>query len=260
MTTKSLTVPPVAGFIIIGNEILSGRTQDVNLSFLAGRLGQAGIALSEARVIADNRDAIIEAVNTLKLRVDYLFTSGGIGPTHDDITSASIAAAFDVPIVRHRDAVRRLEAHYPPGMLNAARLTMADVPQGASLIDNPVSAAPGFQLENVYVLAGVPAIFQAMVDAVVAGLAAGPPILSRTLSCYLTEGQIADPLAAVQADHPNVAIGSYPFFRHHRLGVSLVLRSADVEGLDAAAVDVADLIRTFGESPLSERPQADPDD
>jgi len=248
---------PRAGFVIIGNEILSGRTQDANLPYLAQRLGQAGIALSEARIVSDETDAIVEAVNALRARLDLVFTSGGIGPTHDDITAASIAAAFGTTLVRDPEAVRRLERHYPPEKLNAARLTMADVPRGAGLIDNPVSAAPGFRVENVYVLAGVPAIFRAMVDMVVPQLSAGPPILSRTLSSHLTEGLVAEPLALVQARFPAVAIGSYPFFRNDRLGVSLVLRSADPALLMAAADSVAGMIRALGEDPLVEAEEGD---
>ncbi|NBC33849.1 MAG: competence/damage-inducible protein A [Alphaproteobacteria bacterium] len=243
---------PRAGFVIIGNEILSGRTQDANLPYLAQRLGRAGIAMVEVRIVSDERDAIIEAVNTLRARLDHVFTSGGIGPTHDDITAASIAAAFDLPLDRDPEAVRRLERHYPPDKLNAARLTMADVPRGAGLIDNPVSAAPGFRVENVYVLAGVPAIFRAMVDMVVPHLAAGPPILSRTLSSHLTEGLVAAPLGRLQEEFPDVAIGSYPFYRNDRLGVSLVLRSPDPDRLEAATAAVALMIRALGEEPLAE--------
>lgn len=250
MDTKDPHEPARAGFIIIGNEILSGRTKEANLPYLAERLGQVGIALVEARIVADTEAGIVEAVNALRRSLDCVFTSGGIGPTHDDITAGSIATAFEVPLIRDAEAVRRLEQHYPPDMLNAARLRMADVPQGAALIDNPVSAAPGFRVDNVYVLAGVPAIFRAMVDAVVASLSTGPPILSRTVSCHLTEGQIAAALGGIQSRHAQIAIGSYPFVRQDRLGVSLVLRGADPALLDAAVAEVEAMIRGFDAEPL----------
>ncbi len=239
---------PTACFIIIGNEILSGRTQDVNLAYLAQILGSLGIALREVRVIPDDESVIVSAVNTLRSEFDYVFTSGGIGPTHDDITSASIAKAFGVRLVRHSQAVRLLEDHYrgTAHELNEARLKMADVPEGASLIDNPVSRAPGFKMANVYVLAGVPKIFQAMIDGLKGTLKGGPPILSRTVTCDLPEGKIASGLAAIQARYSGVEIGSYPYFRAGLLGTSLVLRGIDAALISKAVTEVAELVRTLG--------------
>jgi molybdenum cofactor synthesis domain-containing protein len=183
---------PAAAFIIIGNEILSGRTQDTNLAVLAAALGQQGIELREVRIIPDIEEVIVTTVNALRSQVNHVFTSGGIGPTHDDITSASIAKAFGVPLHRHPDALRMLHEHYPPEMLNAARLKMADVPKGATLIENPVSKAPGFTLENVHVMAGVPRIFKAMLDFLLPSLPGGSPMLSETVSTTLAEGTIAE--------------------------------------------------------------------
>lgn len=241
---------PRACFIIIGNEILSGRTQDVNLAYLAQILGGLGIVLREVRVIQDDESIIVSTVNTLRSEVDYVFTSGGIGPTHDDITSASVAKAFGVRLFRHPQAVRLLEDHYrgTAHELNEARLKMADVPEGAVLIDNPVSRAPGFKMDNVYVLAGVPKIFQAMIDGLKGTLKGGPPILSRTVTCDLPEGKIASGLAAIQARYDNVEIGSYPYFRAGLFGTSLVLRSIDQVALSKAAAEVTGLVGTLGGS------------
>lgn len=241
---------PTACFIIIGNEILSGRTQDVNLAYLAQILGGLGISLREVRVIPDDESVIVSSVNDLRSAFDYVFTSGGIGPTHDDITSASVAKAFGVRLFRHPQAVRLLEDHYRGTAhdLNEARLKMADIPEGASLIDNPVSRAPGFKMGNVYVLAGVPKIFQAMMDELKGSLKGGPPILSRTVTCDLPEGKIASGLAAIQARYREVEIGSYPYFRAGLFGTSLVLRSRDQAALSKAATEVAELVRALGGS------------
>ncbi len=239
-----------AAILVIGNEILSGRTRDANLAFLAVRLNELGIRLREARVIADDEQDIVDAVNALRARYDYVFTSGGIGPTHDDITSASVAKAFGVPLVRRPDAVRRLEAYYPPGGLNAARLRMAELPAEAELVDNPVSGAPGFRLGNVIVLAGVPPILQAMFEGLAPRLTGGTPLLSCTVSCALPEGLIAEGLAAIQARHPAIAIGSYPYVRAGRVGTSLVMRGPDAQALDGAAEEVRALIRSLGAEPL----------
>ncbi len=236
--------------LVIGNEILSGRTQDVNLGFLARRLGELGIRLREARVLPDVEEEIVAAVNAVRARYDYVFTTGGIGPTHDDITSPSVARAFGVPLIRHPEAVRRLEAHYAgTDKLNAARLRMAEVPEGSDLIDNPVSAAPGFRLGNVYVMAGVPTIMQAMFDMLAPGLEGGARMLARSVSCTLAEGNLAAGLEAIQARWPQVDIGSYPYFRNRQTGVTLVLRATDAEALDAASAEVADLVRALGEEP-----------
>ena len=243
---------PSAAFVIIGNEILSGRTQDVNLAFLGRRLAEAGVSLDEARVVADETSAIVNAVNELRARHRYVFTSGGIGPTHDDITTASIAAAFGVAVIRHPDAVARLRRYYLTDDLSDARLRMADVPQGATLIDNPVSAAPGYRLDNVYVFAGVPRILQAMFETIVGELAGGPPIRAAQVAALIRESTIAAALEEVQHRHDRVAIGSYPFQRAGVIGTTLVVRSADAAALDAAFRDVQALVDATG------APQVDP--
>lgn len=240
-----------ASLIIIGNEILSGRTQDTNLAHLALRLNQVGIQLREARVIADDTATIVETVNALRTRDRYVFTTGGIGPTHDDITSESVAKAFGVPWVRDPEAVRLLEAHYPAGHLNEARLRMATVPQGARLIANPVSHAPGFQIGNVFVMAGVPRIMQAMLDDVIPRLEGGRPVLSRTVRCQVPEGTLAAQLGALQKRRPDIAIGSYPFgLPPAPPGVNLVLRGVDAAVLDEAVVELCGIVRDLGGDPL----------
>ncbi|TVR98199.1 MAG: competence/damage-inducible protein A [Rhodospirillales bacterium] len=238
--------------LLIGDEILSGRTQDANLAFLAQALGQAGIRVVEARVIPDREDAIVRAVNACRSQVDYVFTTGGIGPTHDDITAAAIARAFGLPLHRHAEAMRRLQRQYDPADLNPARLRMADMPLGAELIDNPVSQAPGFRIGNVFVLPGVPRILQAMVGGLLARLEGGRPLLTRTVAAFATEGSIAEALATVQAHHPEVSIGSYPFVRDNRLGTALVARSTDPLRLDAAVTDIAIIVRAIGVEPVVE--------
>jgi molybdenum cofactor synthesis domain-containing protein len=242
-------IAKTAAVLIIGDEILSGRTRDANLAYIATALGAGGIPVVEARVVRDDDSAIVAAVNHLRAAYDYVFTSGGIGPTHDDITSACIAKAFGLPIERNAEAVRRLEAHYEPGMLNEARLTMADMPAGAALIDNPVSAAPGFRVENVFVLAGIPAVLQAMVDGIVADLAAGPPLLGRTVVCRLGEGTIAADLADIQGRHPAVSIGSYPHFRHGLAGLCLVVRGTDEAAIAAATAEIMEAAARLGGEP-----------
>lgn len=244
---------PTAILIIIGNEVLSGRTRDANLQFLGARLGEVGIRLAEARVIPDVSDTIVATVNEVRGRFDYVFTTGGIGPTHDDITSACIARAFGVALHRDPEAVERLRRHYDnPEMLTEARLKMADVPEGAALIDNPVSAAPGYRIGNVYVMAGVPRIMQGMFDGIRHTLKGGPAVLSRTVVAALPEGEFATPLTAVQAAHPAVEIGSYPFFRMGRGGSALVIRGYDRDAVDAAAEAVRAMVRSLGVEPDEE--------
>ena len=220
-----------AAVIIIGNEILSGRTQDINLSFIAGRLAGMGLELSEARVIPDIETVIVGTVNECRDRFDYVFTTGGIGPTHDDITTHSIARAFDLAVIRDETAVKLIEAYYPAKDLTDARLKMADVPEGAILIDNPVSGAPGYQVENVFVLPGVPKIMQAMFDGLTDSLVKGDPIISRTVVTDLREGQIADGLCLLQDDYPHINIGSYPFFKNRKFGVNIVMRGTKMDDL-----------------------------
>lgn len=239
-----------AAVLIIGNEILSGRTQDVNLGFLARELGQLGIRVREARVVPDVEAEIVAAVNHCRHRYDLVFTTGGIGPTHDDITSPSVAKAFGVEWVRHPEAVQLLARHYEGAMLNEARLRMATVPEGARLIDNPVSTAPGFQIGNVYVLAGVPSIMRAMFDGLKSRLPGGRAVASRTVSTFLGEGTIAEALGALQARFPGLEIGSYPFFRRGKFGTSLVIRGTDETDLDAAAEGLRALIRNHGDDPI----------
>ena len=229
---------PTACLIIVGNEILSGRTQDSNLAWLAQHLGEIGIRMREARIVPDEADAIAAAICDTRRRYTYVFTTGGIGPTHDDITAASVAQAFGLPFGRNPEAERRLRAYYPPDKLNEARLKMAETPEGAELIDNPVSVAPGFRVENVHVLPGVPKIMQAMVEGLLPRLRGGPPVLSRTVVVFCPEGEIAQPLAAIQARHPQVEIGSYPHMRFERFGTSLVFRGIDAAALDAAVAEL----------------------
>jgi len=241
-----------AAVIIIGNEILSGRTQDVNLAYLATGLNAAGVTLREARVIPDIAEAIIATVNELRARYDYVFTTGGIGPTHDDITSECVARAFGVPWTLHPEAHRIFLDHYKPGELNEARLRMAHTPEGASLIKNAVSRAPGFRMGNVVVMAGIPRVMQAMFDAVKHDLKGGRPMLSRTVSCHLAEGVIAKGLGEIQGRYADLDIGSYPFYRRGEFGTSLVLRGRESERLAAATAEVVTLVRALGGTPVEE--------
>jgi len=243
---------PTAAVLIIGNEILSGRTQDANLAFLGRELAALGIRVVEARVIPDIEAVIVETVNDLRARVTYLFTTGGIGPTHDDITTESIAKAFGVPWVLHPDAHRLLLDHYGPEKLNAARLRMAHTPQGATLVDNPVSKAPGVQIGNVFVLAGIPVIARAMFESLKHRLTGGPPLLSATITAYVAEGVIAAGLGAIQARFPQLDLGSYPFQQNGRFGTQLVVRGTDQTALAAARDAVVGLVRELGEEAILE--------
>jgi molybdenum cofactor synthesis domain-containing protein len=243
-----------AAVLVIGNEILSGRTKDANLAYLAEQLNALGVRLREARVIADVSEEIVRAVNELRGRYDYVFTTGGIGPTHDDITSESVAKAFGVRLVKNPEAVAILERMYEPGQLNEARLRMAHTPEGAGLIRNPVSGAPGFRIGNVFVLAGVPSIMRAMFDGLKHGLAGGPPMLSRTVAAYIGEGIIAKDLGALQDRYPELEIGSYPFFRQGRFGTSLVLRGTEAAMIDQAAAELGRIIGGHGAEPLDTEP------
>jgi molybdopterin-biosynthesis enzyme MoeA-like protein len=235
-----------ACLIIIGNEILSGRTHDTNLPYLGQRLDQLGVRLKEGRVIADVESAIVAAVNECRINYDYVFTSGGIGPTHDDITTASVAAAFGVEVKEDPEARRRLVDFYSGQGLTPARLKMARVPAGAKLIDNPISAAPGFQLDNVFVLAGIPAVFKAMVETLAGRLSGGLPMLNRSLTTSLREGQLAAGLSELQERYHEVLIGSYPFFRDGRHGVSVVCRGTDDTRLRALLAELEKLVDTLG--------------
>lgn len=227
---------PTAAMLVIGDEILSGRTRDANMHYLAGELTGIGIDLKEVRVVSDDRDAIIDATRALSAGYAHVFTSGGIGPTHDDITADCIAAAFDAHIDVRDDARALLQAHYDTSgqELNEARLRMARIPDGADLIDNPVSTAPGFSLGNVHVMAGVPSVFKAMVASVLPTLTGGAPLLSRTLRLMRGEGDIAGPLGQFADAFPDLSVGSYPFQKDGIYGSNVVVRGSDAAALDAA--------------------------
>lgn len=223
-----------AALVVIGDEILSGRTQDKNVAQIAAWLNVQGIRLAEARVVGDREEAIIEAVNALRARNDYLFTTGGIGPTHDDITVDAIAAALGVPVIHHPDAMAVLERYYATrGGLTEARARMARVPDGASLIVNKVSGAPGIRWGNIFIMAGVPHITAGMLDALTGTLEGGRPVVSKTIGGWIAESEVADILRATEKAHPGVAIGSYPFFRDGRVGANFVVRSPDEAQVDA---------------------------
>lgn len=234
---------PTAAMLVIGDEILSGRTRDTNTNYIATALTNRGIRLMEARVVADDQAAIVAAVNALRGAWDHVFTSGGIGPTHDDITADAVAAAFGVGISHRADAMALLAAHYARSGLefNAARQRMARIPDGATLIDNPVSTAPGFTLGNVHVMAGVPKIFEAMVAGVLATLTGGAPLLSQSWQVNRGEGEIADAFAALAAEYPDLTMGSYPFQRNGAFGTNLVIRGTDPARLDHAMLRLAAL-------------------
>ena len=231
---------PTAAMLVIGDEILSGRTRDSNMHHLAGELTARGIDLTEARMVSDDRAAIMAAVQALSQAYDHVFTSGGIGPTHDDITADSVAAAFDVPIDVRADARALLEAHYARTgtELNAARLRMARIPEGAALIDNPVSTAPGFTLGNVHVMAGVPAIFEAMVASVLPSLTGGAALLSDSIRVDRPEGEIAGPLGLIAGRYDDLSIGCYPFQLDGAFGANVVFRGADRGRIDAALAEL----------------------
>jgi len=223
-----------AALIVIGDEILSGRTHDKNIAQVAEWLGIQGIRLSEVRVVADDTGAIGEAVNTLRARNDYLFTTGGIGPTHDDITVDAIAEAVGVGVVVHPDARAILEGYYEPrGGLTDARLRMARVPDGADLIPNRYTGAPGIRYENIFLMAGVPQITAGMLDALSGSLEGGKPLLSETVGCWVQESEVADLLRETEAAHASCQIGSYPFWREGKSGANFVIRSIDANELAA---------------------------
>ena len=240
---------PSAAMLVIGDEILSGRTRDANMHHLAQVLTQKGIDLKEVRVVSDDAAAIIDAIRTLSASFDHVFTSGGIGPTHDDITADCVAEAFGQTIDIRDDARALLAAHYERqgSELNEARLRMARIPEHGILIDNPVSIAPGFQVENCYVMAGVPSVFRAMVESVLPGLTGGAPLSSESQRFLVGEGDIAAPLGALAKDNPALSIGSYPFQHEGRYGTNIVIRGTDAQ----AAKTVMDVLRNkFAENLL----------
>ncbi|MDX1580209.1 MAG: molybdopterin-binding protein, partial [Alphaproteobacteria bacterium] len=236
-----------ACLIIIGDEILSGRTKDANLSYLATWLNdECGVQLTEARVIPDVEETIIETVNECRAKFDYVFTTGGIGPTHDDITSPSLAKAFGLEWELHPEAHELLKDYYGPEGLTSARARMAFTPKGAALIENPISRAPGFRVENVYVLAGVPQIMQSMLESLRHEITGGAPVRSRALIVNLPESQIANTLSSLAKNHPEASIGSYPFYRGGRAGTNVVVRSTDEETIDSILEIVFDAAFELG--------------
>ncbi|HKM63072.1 MAG TPA: molybdopterin-binding protein [Acidisphaera sp.] len=246
---------PTACLLVIGNEVLSGRTQDANIKYLATRLGEIGMPLTEVRVIPDVAETIVQTVNDVRARFDHVFTTGGIGPTHDDITSECVAAAFGVPWEPHPEAWARLDRHYKPGDFNPARQRMATMPRGATLIDNPISIAPGFTIGNVHVMAGIPRVMQAMFEALAPSLGGGVPVVSRAVHVYgLAEGALAAKLGDIQARFPGLDIGSYPFYRFEGTGVALVAKGPDPAQAEAAATVIAEMIRGFGKQPVDGEP------
>jgi molybdenum cofactor synthesis domain-containing protein len=245
---------PTACLLVIGNEVLSGRTQDLNVNFLAKRLGELGIPVREVRIIPDVADTIITTVNELRARYDHVFTTGGIGPTHDDITSECIAAAFGVPWEPEPTVWARMEAHYATGGFNAARQRMATMPRGAVIIDNG-HIAPGFSIGNVHVMAGVPAIMRLMFETLAPTLRGGAPIVSRTVHANgIREGDIAEGLTAIQNRYPALDLGSYPYFRDQVSGVAIVAKGVDAEGATAAIAEVTDLFTALGATPIQGEP------
>ncbi len=240
---------PTAAVMLIGNEILSGRTQDLNLQFIAKSLAEIGVRLCECRVVTDDADAIIEALNTLRERYTYLFTTGGIGPTHDDITAQCVANAFGVPLLQHPEAVARLTAYFDSRGVeaNEARMRMANVPQGGTLIDNAVSVAPGFRLANVHVMAGVPRIMQSMFEQILPTLTRGTVVKSVSVVCNLPEGELSAPLEQLQQQFPQVEIGSYPGKRHGAFPrVTLVGRGTDDAELSQLLRELHRLVSKLG--------------
>jgi molybdenum cofactor synthesis domain-containing protein len=236
-----------AALCVIGDEILSGRTQDKNVSQIALWLNLQGIRLKEVRVVPDVEDAIVEAVNALRARNDYLFTTGGIGPTHDDITVDAIAKALGVEVVLHPEASAMLRRYYESrGGITEARLRMARVPDGAELIPNRMSGAPGIRHGNIFIMAGVPHITAGMLDALTGTLEGGAPLLSATIGCWVPESEIADMLGAIEKAHEGCQIGSYPFFREGKVGSNFVVRSTDQDALDACAAALMDGLRALG--------------
>ena len=245
--------------LVIGNEILSGRTQDKNVNYLAKGLNEAGVRLREVRVIPDDRAAIVAALRETKASFDYVITTGGIGPTHDDITSECVAEAFGVGMYRDPEIVALLRSYMRSGEMNEARMRMATFPEGAELVANPVSAAPGYRIGNVYVLAGVPQIMQAMFDGLKHRFEGGAPVRSRAVHVFLPEGAIAESLGVLQDRYPAIDIGSYPAMRQRRFGVSVVLRGTDPALLETVLADLKEALAALGGEPTDESPESPPD-
>ena len=233
--------------LIIGNEILSGRTQDVNLNHIALEVGKQGVRVREARVVPDVEDVIVAAVNQVRGQFDYVFTTGGIGPTHDDITADCVAKAFGVPLVVNEEIARRIQARPAAPKVMESRLRMARIPEGATLIDNTTGGPQGFKKGNVYAMAGIPSVMRAMLSSV--RLEGGAMVRSRSVAAYLGESEVATGLTTIQNRFPNIDLGSYPFMRQDRYGTTLVMRGTDPAALEAMLADVKQLIRDAGETP-----------
>ncbi len=247
---------PTACIIVIGNEVLSGRTQDANIRFLAQRLGDMGMPVREVRIIPDVAEVIVRTINEVRAAYDHVFTTGGIGPTHDDITSECVAAAFGVPWEKQPVVWARMEAHYPAGGFNAARQRMATMPRGAVLIDNGQTIAPGFSMGNVHVMAGVPAIMRLMFDMLAPTLQGGIPIVSRSVhAAGVLEGDIAAGLTDIQAKYPLLDLGSYPYYRDGGGGVAIVAKGTDAGQAEAAILEVAALFKSLGGAPVAGEPK-----
>ena len=245
-------MPKTAAVLVIGDEILSGRTQDTNTNTIARFLAALGVDLKEVRVVGDVEAEIVTALRSLSDRYDFVFATGGIGPTHDDITADAVAKAFRVGIGYHPDAYALLEARYPPGEFNEMRKRMARIPHGASLVANSVSGAPGFHIGNVYVMAGVPMVMRAMLQAIAPELPRDVAVTSITVEAQIPEGTIAPGLARLQKSHPGVAIGSYPFYREGKaqpFGAQLVIRGRDAGAVEAAATALEEMVRALGAAP-----------
>ena len=239
--------------LIIGNEILSGRTQDTNLSYLAVALNEVGVRMVHARVVPDEEEIIVSTVNECRQTYDHVFTTGGIGPTHDDITADCIAKAFDTALYLHPEIVEIIKSREAPPDVMESRLRMARVPVGSILVNNPTGGPAGFQIENVYVLAGVPMVMQAMVSTLTKErLGGGDPVRSRSVGAFLGESAIANDLRAIQDEHSNVDLGSYPFYREAGYGTSLVMRGTDEAELDVMLKKVEEMIVRLGAEPLYE--------
>ena len=248
--------PVTAAMIVIGNEILSGRTKDANVNYVARQLTALGIQLREVRVVVDDEAAIAGAVNDLRAQYRYVITTGGIGPTHDDITCEAVAKAFGRKYILNPEARQVLEEYYDGSgrELNEARLRMAHSPEGAALIENPVSRAPGFQVENVYILAGIPAVMRGMFERLAPTLEGGQKVLAREISVLLGEGDVARGLGALQERYDMLEVGSYPFVRDGQFGTTLVLRGTDGDKIELAAQELMALLRTLGGEPEDDHP------
>ncbi|MEO0438130.1 MAG: molybdopterin-binding protein [Pseudomonadota bacterium] len=242
--TASKTV--TAALVIIGDEILSGRTQDANLAYLAKWLNEEGVLLKEVRVVADDEAAIVEAVNTLRERCDYCFTTGGIGPTHDDITVDAVAKAFKASIIYNEEALAMLSAYFGEDQLTEARKRMARIPDGGGLVRNPMSGAPGVRKDNVFMLAGIPGIMRGMLEGLRGELAGAAPMKSDAVTVFSPESEMAEGLSEIQHAHPEVSIGSYPFYRNGRIGAALVVRSTEAANIPPVLAAIRDAANAIG--------------